>query len=70
MPAIVLAGEKDRLTPPSHAKRIAEMLPQLERLIILPETGHMGPLERPQEVNQALLELVQKIRQPAPAALS
>ena len=70
VPAIVLAGEKDRLTPPSHAKRIAEMLPQLERLIILPETGHMGPLERPREVNQALLELVQKVRQPAPAALS
>ncbi len=65
VPAIVLAGENDRLTPPSHAKRIAEMLPQLERLIILPETGHMGPLERPREVNQALLELVDRIRSPA-----
>jgi pimeloyl-ACP methyl ester carboxylesterase len=70
VPTIVLAGENDRLTPPSHAKRIAEMLPQLERLTILPETGHMGPLERPGEVNEALLELVAKIRQPAPAALS
>jgi pimeloyl-ACP methyl ester carboxylesterase len=70
VPTIVMAGENDRLTPPSHAKRIAEMLPQLERLIILPETGHMGPLERPREVNQALLELVEKIRQPAPASVS
>lgn len=69
VPAIVLAGENDRLTPPSHAKRIAEMLPQLERLIILPETGHMGPLERPREVNQALLELVDRMRTPAAAAL-
>jgi pimeloyl-ACP methyl ester carboxylesterase len=70
VPAIVVAGANDRLTPPSHAKRIAEMLPQLERLIVLPKTGHMGPLERPREINQALLELVDKIRQPAPAALS
>ncbi|HZU61355.1 MAG TPA: alpha/beta hydrolase, partial [Solirubrobacteraceae bacterium] len=65
VPAIVLAGEKDRLTPPSHARRIAEMLPQLERLIILPDTGHMAPLERPREVTQALKELAAKISQPS-----
>jgi pimeloyl-ACP methyl ester carboxylesterase len=59
VPTIVLAGAKDRLTPPSHAKRIAEQLPQLVRLTILPETGHMAPLERPEEVNRALLELSQ-----------
>src|SRR5437588_4164966 len=62
VPTIVVAGENDRLTPPSHARRIAEMLPQLVRLVILPETGHMGPLERPREVNQALLELVDRVR--------
>jgi pimeloyl-ACP methyl ester carboxylesterase len=67
VPSIVLAGAKDRLTPPSHARRIAEMLPQLERLIILPETGHMAPLERPREVTEALLELAGKIPQAAPA---
>ena len=37
------------------------MLPELERLIILPETGHMSPLERPQEVNQALTVLAERI---------
>ena len=70
VPTIVLAGEKDRLTPPSHARRIAEMLPQLERLIILPDTGHMGPLERPREVTQALIELAAKLPQPSPAPAS
>jgi pimeloyl-ACP methyl ester carboxylesterase len=68
VPTIVLAGENDRLTPPSHARRIAEMLPQLERLIILPETGHMAPLERPREVNQALVELAEKVGQPTAAS--
>ena len=70
VPTIVVAGEADRLTPPSHAKRIAEMLPALERLIILPETGHMAPLERPQEINQALTALAERIPRPAAAALS
>jgi pimeloyl-ACP methyl ester carboxylesterase len=58
VPTLVMAGANDRLTPPSHARRIAEHLPRLERLVVLPETGHMGPLERPAEVSQALAELV------------
>jgi pimeloyl-ACP methyl ester carboxylesterase len=57
VPTIVIAGELDKLTPPSHARRIAEALPQLERLIVLPDTGHMAPLERPREVSDALAEL-------------
>jgi pimeloyl-ACP methyl ester carboxylesterase len=57
IPTTVLVGDDDRLTPPSHARRIAENLPHLEKLIVLPETGHMTPLERPEEVTAALVEL-------------
>jgi pimeloyl-ACP methyl ester carboxylesterase len=57
VPAIVLAGANDRLTPPSHAERIAGELPQLRRLIVLPETGHMSPLERHREVSDAVAQL-------------
>lgn len=57
VPTMVLAGADDRLTPPSHAVRIAEAVPDLWRLIVLPDTGHMGPLERPQEISEALAEL-------------
>lgn len=57
VPTTVIAGESDRLTPPSHARRIAESLPQLEQLVILPRTGHMAPLERPHDVTQALTSL-------------
>ena len=57
VPAIVIAGADDRLTPPSHAQRIADMLPMLERLIVLPDTGHMAPLERPAEIARAIAEL-------------
>jgi pimeloyl-ACP methyl ester carboxylesterase len=57
VPTIVIAGANDRLTPPAHAERIAAQLPRLERLIVLPETGHMGPLERPREIIEALAGL-------------
>jgi pimeloyl-ACP methyl ester carboxylesterase len=57
VPTIVIAGANDRLTPPTHAVRIAGMLPRLQRLTVLPDTGHMAPLERPAEVIAALLEL-------------
>ncbi len=68
VPALVLGGEKDRLTPPSHARRIASELPNLQRLIILPDTGHMGPLERPREITEALVELA-TIAADAPVSL-
>jgi pimeloyl-ACP methyl ester carboxylesterase len=61
VPTVVIAGERDRLTPPSHARRIAELLPALERLLVLPDTGHMAPLERPAEVTAALAGLAQKV---------
>jgi pimeloyl-ACP methyl ester carboxylesterase len=52
-------------SPPSHSQRIADMLPQLERLIVLPETGHMAPLERPEVITEVLLELATTARRDA-----
>jgi pimeloyl-ACP methyl ester carboxylesterase len=57
VPTIVMAGADDKLTPPSHARRIAEMLPQLRRLAVLEHAGHMTPLERPDVVTETLAEL-------------
>jgi pimeloyl-ACP methyl ester carboxylesterase len=69
VPTLVMDGENDRLTPPSHARRIAEELPDLFELLVLPETGHMGPLERPDEVCDALRRLAgQAVRNTIAAA--
>jgi pimeloyl-ACP methyl ester carboxylesterase len=68
VPTAVIAGEVDRLTPPSHACRIAEMLPTLERLTILDETGHMAPLERPSAVTRILLKLASNLDRDSNAA--
>ncbi|HET9102149.1 MAG TPA: alpha/beta hydrolase [Solirubrobacteraceae bacterium] len=65
VPALVIAGDRDRLTPPAQAHRIAERLPQPAGVIELKATGHMGPLERPDEIAAALVSLA---RAHAPAA--
>ncbi|MBV8430019.1 MAG: alpha/beta hydrolase [Solirubrobacterales bacterium] len=68
VPTIVIAGDQDRLTPPGHARRIAEMLPQLQRLTVLEDTGHMAPLERHAAVTRALVELAHQVEDDADAA--
>jgi pimeloyl-ACP methyl ester carboxylesterase len=58
VPTLVVAGDRDRLTPPEHARGIARALPQPAGLIVLEQTGHMAPLERPRELADALGELI------------
>ncbi len=68
VPTTVIAGERDRLTPPGHAKRIAEMLPRLSRLRILPDTGHMAPLEQREVVIEELMRLADEAPEDAHVA--
>ncbi len=57
VPAHVIVGTADRLTPPPQARRIAERLPQCTGLTELPGAGHMTPLERPEAVADAVRKL-------------
>lgn len=59
VPAAVIVGDRDRLTPPPCAEAIADALPGAE-LTILPGTGHMPPLERPDAVSEVLATLAQQ----------
>ncbi|GAB2592116.1 alpha/beta hydrolase [Paractinoplanes abujensis] len=59
VPATVLVGERDRLTPPACARSIAEALPFAD-LRVVPGAGHMLPLERPHEVSAALTAIVER----------
>lgn len=61
---VVIVGERDRLTTPSHARRIAAAV-QGARLLVVPEAGHMVGMERPEVVNQALSELAARAVVPA-----
>jgi len=57
VPTHVLVGSKDVLTPPSHARRIAEHAPGAT-LTVAPGAGHMLPLERETLVSGTLARLV------------
>jgi pimeloyl-ACP methyl ester carboxylesterase len=63
VPVAVLVGESDRLTPVSHANKIATHLPHA-KLTVVPDAGHMVVQERPELVARAVRELA-----PEPAEL-
>jgi pimeloyl-ACP methyl ester carboxylesterase len=58
IPVRILVGDRDQLTPVSHARRIGEATPGA-RLFILPGAGHFLPLERDENVTAHLAEMVQ-----------
>jgi pimeloyl-ACP methyl ester carboxylesterase len=58
VPTLVVCGDRDRLTPPAHARAIHEALPHPAGLLELTRTGHMAALERPDELAAALHELL------------
>ena len=58
-PTLVLVGERDRLTPPAQARRLAELLPDAE-LVELAGIGHMAPLEAHAEVNAHIRAFVRR----------
>jgi pimeloyl-ACP methyl ester carboxylesterase len=68
VPAIVLAGDRDRLTPIWHARRMAAVLPRSHGLVTVPGAGHMTPVEAPRAVNDALRRLVRDHLRPPAAA--
>ncbi|GLZ12267.1 lipase [Actinomadura sp. NBRC 104425] len=61
VPVLVLAGGRDRLTPPEHSRRIAEALPDAE-LIEVGDAGHVLPLEYPGVVTGGLRRLLERVQ--------
>ncbi|MCW2808492.1 MAG: alpha/beta hydrolase [Marmoricola sp.] len=57
IPTHVLVGTRDVLTPPSHARRIAQHV-RGAVLTVVPDAGHMLPLERDRLVSGVLIRLV------------
>ncbi len=69
LPALVLAGDKDLLTPREHSEAIAEKLPGAE-LVVVADAGHLVVLEYPELVNARLAGLLARaadsVRAPLP----
>jgi len=61
LPALVVVGEDDQLTPPDAARRMAEAV-RGARLVVVPRAGHLAPVESPGDVTRVLKEFAEGIR--------
>jgi len=58
IPTLILHGENDRLLPIRIAERAHRLIPN-SRLEVVPDCGHLAPLEQPEAVNRALRQFFQ-----------
>lgn len=66
VPAVVVAGQRDRLLPAVHSTRIAADLPNLLELDVVPGVGHMAPFESAARVTRHLRDLADRYAPAAP----
>jgi pimeloyl-ACP methyl ester carboxylesterase len=52
-PALVIWASQDRVMPPEHGRRLAELLPQ-GRLVEIPDTYTLIPLDQPAQLAEAI----------------
>jgi pimeloyl-ACP methyl ester carboxylesterase len=60
VPALVLCGSEDRITPPADAEELAGLLQQAV-LKIIPGCGHMVMMEAPGEFIEAVKDFIKKL---------
>ncbi|MEM6602735.1 MAG: alpha/beta fold hydrolase [Pseudomonadota bacterium] len=61
VPACVIVGDDDKLTPPDRAREMAQLLPSAE-LHIIAKCGHLSALEHPGEVSEIIATFMMKCR--------
>lgn len=55
LPVLVITGEEDSVIPPAEAEALAEAIPGA-RLVTIPGSGHLPPIEQPEAMTRALEE--------------
>jgi len=67
LPTLVIVGAQDAITPPREAEAMAKAIPGA-RLAVIPEAGHLTPLEQPEEFNRHLRTLLAGLEGAPPVA--
>ncbi|MDT9409793.1 alpha/beta fold hydrolase, partial [Corynebacterium rouxii] len=60
IPGFILVGDRDTITPVTQSARLSEIWPRAY-LQILPDSGHMPPLDAPGTVATAILRLIRDV---------
>jgi pimeloyl-ACP methyl ester carboxylesterase len=66
VPVTVVAAGDDKLTPAAHGRRLAELIGTSAVLVEVPGAGHSVNVTRPEVVDRALLELLDRSEQHLP----
>jgi pimeloyl-ACP methyl ester carboxylesterase len=67
VPALIVVGDKDRLTPPAAARYMADKIPG-SRLLILEDAGHCAFLEEHEVLDAEIAAFADEVLVPAKAA--
>jgi pimeloyl-ACP methyl ester carboxylesterase len=59
IPTLIACGDRDLLTPMEHSQEMAAALPKSE-LVIVDGAGHLVQLEQPEQIDDALVRLVER----------
>jgi len=57
LPTLLVVGESDVISPPAEMEGLAEVIPDAAWLVV-PQAGHMAPLENPKVFNEAVEEFL------------
>lgn len=68
VPVLLVVGAEDTITPPECMERAAQVL-RAPRLFIMPQCGHMAPLEDPETFNEAVREFLRELAGPGAGPL-
>ena len=59
IPTVIIAGDKDRMTPLGRSQAIADVLPEAE-FVVAPGSGHLALMEDPELTNDALRRMLER----------
>jgi pimeloyl-ACP methyl ester carboxylesterase len=59
VPVLVLAAEQDKMTPPKYGQYLKDNL-RCADLVTIPGAGHLSPLEKPAEFNEAVMAFLDR----------
>lgn len=61
VPVLVVAGGRDGFTPPDRSRQMAASIPN-SRYLEVPDGSHTAPIERPLEIDRAVLDFLSGIQ--------
>jgi 3-oxoadipate enol-lactonase len=60
LPALIISGEKDKLTPPDLMRGMSSKIKNSE-FVLIPGSGHMTPIENPELVTNSIRNFLQNL---------